>query len=51
MFTGTLLLVIFHYGWAFLLDYCVWCFMISLGFWFVFLYCYMASIFVVSCGV
>ncbi|KAI8342006.1 hypothetical protein BC941DRAFT_415099 [Chlamydoabsidia padenii] len=33
MFMGTLWLVIFHYGWAFFLDYCVWYFMISLCFW------------------
>ncbi|KAI8336800.1 hypothetical protein BC941DRAFT_428098 [Chlamydoabsidia padenii] len=32
MFMGTLLLVFLHYDWAFFLDCCLWCFVISFCF-------------------
>ncbi|KAI8329735.1 hypothetical protein BC941DRAFT_442288, partial [Chlamydoabsidia padenii] len=35
MFMGTLLLVFMYYDWAFFLDCCLWCFVISLCFWYV----------------
>ncbi|KAI8339202.1 hypothetical protein BC941DRAFT_422413 [Chlamydoabsidia padenii] len=35
MFMDTLLFVFMHYGWTFFLNCCLWCFMISLCFWYV----------------
>ncbi|KAI8339654.1 hypothetical protein BC941DRAFT_421084, partial [Chlamydoabsidia padenii] len=34
IFMGTLLLVSMHYGWDFFLGCCLWCFVISLCFWY-----------------
>ncbi|KAI8338357.1 hypothetical protein BC941DRAFT_422648 [Chlamydoabsidia padenii] len=31
---GTLLFVFMYYGWAFFLDYFIWCFVVSLCFWY-----------------
>ncbi|KAI8329081.1 hypothetical protein BC941DRAFT_443847 [Chlamydoabsidia padenii] len=53
MFTGTLLLVFMRYGGlsSLIVVSDVSCSLLASGTKFVFLYCYMASIFVVSCGV
>ncbi|KAI8344111.1 hypothetical protein BC941DRAFT_407803, partial [Chlamydoabsidia padenii] len=51
MFMSTLLLVFIHYGWAFFLGCCLWCFVISLCFWYVKLWLLVGCYILVLCDV